>query len=105
MEAGLVQREGSDYGGSFRYGTNDYPCSMGTTGFGARLVSGGFSPHSEVTITVRKSVIPDAQFKSSQPMTVTDKQNQSRRLMIAEEGIRDCIYAWELTLKDPNTNA
>ncbi len=105
LEVALMAREDSDFGGTLTYGADDYPCSIGTTGFGARLVAGGFSPNAEITITLRKSVFDPDGLDAGQPLTVKDANGLARSLKIATEGVKDCVYAWELTCNDLNQNA
>lgn len=106
LEYGLLQREASDYGATVNYAGVVYPCSLGTIGFGARLVAGGFSPHAETTVVIRKSILPaNTVFATGQTFAVTDGNGDLRNLKIASEGIRDLIYAFELTCDDPSQNA
>jgi hypothetical protein len=104
IERGLLARESSDFGGSFVHAAGKGPCSLSVIGFGARLVDGGFSPHSEVTIAIRKSVL-DTTFKTGQPIEITDGNGDIRDLKIASQGITDGIFFWELICNDPRENA
>lgn len=98
--------EASGFGASFTYGKTSGPCSLGTIGFGGRLVAGGISPNAEATIVIRKSVLPGDNLKVGQPFVATKNgDGKTKNLKIAQEGIRDCIFAWELTLVDQNQNA
>lgn len=106
MEQALMAQESTDFGGMIKDGKSSYPCSMGTTGMAARLVAGGFSPNAEVLVTVRKSAMAGVPaYKTGRPLQLTSRDGTTRNLKIAQEGIRDCIYAWELTLDDANQNA
>jgi hypothetical protein len=104
MEYGLQARECSAFGATLTYASKQYPCSTGTIGFGGRFVGTGFAPGSDCIITLRKSVL-DADFKVGQSMSVELRNGDSREFKIVSDGIRDCVYAWELTLNDPNQNA
>jgi hypothetical protein len=105
LEMGLMARECSGFGATFQYGTITGPCSLGAIGFGGRIVSSGISPNAETKVVIRKTVLPDAELESGQPLSVTDRSGKSRALKIATEGIEDLIYAWEITCNDPNQNA
>jgi hypothetical protein len=103
---GLMEREDSDFGATFTYGAlKGLPCSLGTIGYGGRLVAGGISPNAEATIVIRKSVLPGDNLKVGNSIVVTKGDGKAKNLKIAKEGIRDCIFAWELTLDDQNQNA
>lgn len=104
MEYSLLTFEASDFGATFVYGTTTGPCSLGTIGFGGRLVSSGISANAETTVVIRKSLMPGAELESGQPITVADKTGKARALKIATEGIKDAIYAWEITCDDANQN-
>lgn len=103
---GLQAREESDFGGTFKWGADTYPCSFSVIGFGGRFVNGGLSPNAEVTLTIRQEILPaTVVFAVGKTFTATDKKGITRGLKIASEGIRDCIYAWELTCDSPNQKA
>lgn len=105
LELGLVTREQSSFGGTLSFGNNQSaPCSMGTAGFGGRLTAGGISPGTEVLVTVRKEVLK-CDLKVGQFFSLTDAFKNTRDLKIARDGIRDCIFAWEINFVDRNQNA
>jgi|GEM_PF-4358981 len=104
MEIALMAFESSDFGGRCILQKQDVPCSPGSIGVGSRFVAGGFSPNAEQTVVIRKSVFTGIP-KTGQPITVTDGNGTSRALKVANEGVRDCIFAWELTVDDSNQNA
>lgn len=105
LEYALLAFEASDFGATFTTtNAQPLPCSFGTLGHNNRLTAGGFSPNDEATIVVRKTVT-GIQFRTGQSITVTDSAGSVRTLKIASEGIRDCIYAWELTLDSINQRA
>ena len=102
IENAATARELSDFGGTATYNGEDYPCSIGAITTGADLTSGGFSLSTTMVIVIRKSQFAsDPVFKSNQTIIVKDKRNVSRTLKIAEDGIADLIYLWQLTLKHP----
>lgn len=106
LETALAQAETSDFGAILNYGGVDYPCCPGSLGYGGRFVSGGISPNAELIITLRKSLFPVLPtFKTGQPATVTWNNGLSKAVKIASEGVRDCIYAYELTCNDLNEGA
>lgn len=104
MNMALCAFESSDFGGTITYAGKIYPCSVGSLGVGSRFVAGGFSPNMEATVVVRKGVL-DVAFKTGERIGVTDGNGTTRALKIANEGVRDCIFAWELTCDSVNQNA
>lgn len=101
IEDTLLEREESDWGGTFTYAGGDYPCSIGPLRSQAALVSGGFGLQKSRVIVLRKSALPDGTvFHAGQFATVTDKSDNEYELKIAPEGINDGIYFWELTMND-----
>lgn len=104
MEAGLLAFESSDFGATFTaYGVTG-PCSFGTKGYGGRFVGAGISPGSEAIVVIRKAVLGKL-MKIGDRFQITDGNGTVHQFKIATDGIRDCIFAWELTLNDPNQNA
>lgn len=106
LEMSLIQQEDTDFGGTIKIGQVEFPCSLGTLGFSARLVPGGISSGVDTILTVRKSVVPSSLvITPNMPLTAKDKCGIERKLKIASGGVRDCLYAWELTCDDQNQNA
>ena len=99
-----MAREMSDFGGTFTYGDATGPCSIGTMGFGGRLVAGGISPHSEMTIVIRKSVLAAAPV-ANDPITLKGPTVKQPNLKIAAEGVIDGGYFWEVICNDANEGA
>jgi len=104
LKTGLIAREQSYFGATLAWSNKTAPCSMGTTGFGGRLTTGGISPGTEVKVTVRKEVL-NCELKVGKAFKLTDSQGVQLALKIARDGIRDCIFAWEIDFVDENQNA
>ena len=96
METALLQFEASDFGGTATLGGATVPCSPGSMGIGSRLLEGGFSPNAEATVVIRKSQYATKP-KVGMAITVTDGNGTAQRLKITDDGVRDCVFAWELT--------
>ena len=105
MEAGLLAFESTDFGATFKTTAGvTGPCSYGTKGYGGRFTGAGISPGSEAIVVIRKAVLKGP-LKIGDLFQITDGSGTVHKFKIATEGIRDCIFAWELTLNDPNQNA
>lgn len=107
LEYALLDRESSDFGGFITYGANPaFPCSLGAIGFMGRLVSGGISEGQEVTVVIRKSVLPaNVNPKANDQLTLTDNKEVSYALKVASDGITDMIYALQIICNAQNQNA
>ena len=103
MELGLTQIEDGDFGGMMLHSVGnvnyDYPICLGIFAHGGRIVEGGISTEAEMSVTVRKSVVPAGlSFRVGQNVVVTLKNGTTHNLKISKEGVRDVVYAYELML-------
>jgi hypothetical protein len=86
----------------------DYPCTQIITGFGGLFVLGGQSPRVDTMIFIRKSALPDGTaFGIGDDLTVTrNSTGEKRDLKIKPDlGMRDLVFAWELTCYDKYNGA
>ena len=113
MEEALIEREGSDFGGTGKYGKWSFPCSLGTESDEARLSAGGFSLGAHRIITIRNSQLPDPDtddgagfaFHAGQILSVADAAGNTYSLKISADGIHNLVWATELVLESVSQNA
>jgi len=108
-EEALQEMEQSDITGArVSYAGGDYPCTMVVEGMGSIFIPGGQSPKAETTIYIRKAVLPDdVEFRPGHNLDATrNSTGGNKALTIAQDlGIRDLVFAYELTCVDRNENA
>lgn len=109
VEAGPKLHE-SIYGAIFTWRNEDIPCSAGSLLKNPRLIEGGFSPGSEISIAVRDSAFTEftgahrptrgehCAYKSHATATT-----RLMRVATCDIGVGDSV--WLLTLEDRNQGA
>ncbi len=105
----LLELESMDLtGGTLNYGGAEFACCAPVLGTADMLGVGGFSKVTELQIFVRKAVLPEKlEFHSGDPIFFQRKATGERReLKISQHmGVRDFVFAWELTAQDVNEGA